>query len=156
MIYLIQFNSSDPEIYFQKLWGMSGKHTIQQHWGPNRMRTGYFCTNGEPAKIKGLRMVARALWRSEARRVVHWSETSRRRMQGRSQGTTLSASGLHSARAIVLNPFCNMEYKTITKIRENMTWIETDILGINLNRYNALAPAIDCVSTIPFNSVTSQ
>ena len=25
--------------------------------------------------LKGLRMVARALWRSEARRVVPWSET---------------------------------------------------------------------------------
>ena len=42
-----------------------------------------------------------------------------------------------------------------------MTWIEGDILGINLtpNRYNALTPAIDYVSndvTIPFNSVMSQ
>ena len=27
------------------------------------------------ALLKGLRMVARALWRSEARRVVPWSET---------------------------------------------------------------------------------
>ena len=63
--------------------------------------------------LKGLRMVARALWRSEARRVVTWSETctSRRRVQGRSQGTTLSASDLHNARATILNPFYNMEYK---------------------------------------------
>ena len=41
-----------------------------------------------------------------------------------------------------------------------MTWIEADILGINLtpNWYNALTPAIVYVSndvTIPFNSVTN-
>ena len=79
-------------------------------------------------------MVARALWRSEARMVVPWSET------------------LH---------FYNMEYKIVKKIRQNTTWIEADILGMNHtpNRYNALAPAIVYVSndvTIPFNSVTSQ
>ena len=78
-----------------------------------------------------------------------------------SQGTTLSASDLHNARATILNPFYNMEYKIIKKIKQNTTWIEADILGINLtpNRYNALAPAIVYVSndvTIPFNSVTSQ
>ena len=79
----------------------------------------------------------------------------------RSQGTTLSASDLHNAQATILNPFYNMEHKIIKKIRQNMTWIEEDILGINLtpNRYNALVPAIVYVSndvTIPFNSVTSQ
>ena len=104
-------------------------------------------------------MVARALWRSEARRVVPWSETLR--VQGGSQGTTLSASDLHNARATILDPFYNMEYKIITKIRQNTAWIEADILGTNLtpNRYNALAPAIVYVSddvTIPFNSVTPQ
>ena len=77
------------------------------------------------------------------------------------QGTTLRASDLHNARATILNPFYNMEYKIIKKIRQNTTWIEADILGINLtpNRYNALAPAIVYVNndvTIPFNSVTSQ
>ena len=87
--------------------------------------------------------------------------TRRRRVQGRSQGTTLSASDLHNARATILNPFYNMEYKIIKKIRQNTTWIEADILGINLtpNRYNPLASAIVYVSddvTIPFNSVTSQ
>ena len=102
-------------------------------------------------------MVARALLRLEARRVVPWSET----VQGRSQGTTLSASDLHNARATILNPFYNMEYEIFKKIRQNTTWIDADILGINLtpNRYNALAPAIVYVSndvTIPFNSVTSQ
>ena len=61
-------------------------------------------------------MVARALWKSEARRVV---PTSRRRVQGRSQGTTLSASDLHNAQATILNPFYNMEYKIITKISQN-------------------------------------
>ena len=75
--------------------------------------------------------------------------------------TTLSASDLHNARATILNPFYNMEYEIIKKIRQNTTWIEADILGINLtpNRYNALAPAIVYVSndvTTPFNSVTSQ
>ena len=75
--------------------------------------------------------------------------------------TTLRASDLHNARTTVLNPFYNMEYKIIKKIRQNTAWILADILGINLtpNRYNALAPAIVYVSddvTIPFNSVTSQ
>ena len=47
------------------------------------------------------------------------------------------------------------------KIRQNMTWIETDILGINLtpNLYNAPAKAIVNVSndvTIPFNPTTPQ
>ena len=108
-------------------------------------------------------MVARALWRSEARRVCLGRRpcTSRRRVQGRSQGTTLSASDLHNARATILNPFYNMEYKIIKKIRQNTMWTKVDILGINLtpNRYNALAPAIVYISndiTIPFNSVTSQ
>ena len=50
-------------------------------------------------------MVDRALWRSEARRVVPWSET-----KGRSQGTTLSAFDLHNARSTILNLFYNMEY----------------------------------------------
>ena len=82
-------------------------------------------------------------------------------MQGRSQGTTLSASDLHNARATILNPFYNMEYKILKKIRLNKAWIEADILGKNLtpNRRNALTPAIVYVSndvTIPFNSVTSQ
>ena len=54
-----------------------------------------------------------------------------------------------------------MEYKIIKKIRQNTTWIEADILGINLtpNRYIALTPAIVYVSndvTIASNSVTSQ
>ena len=84
-----------------------------------------------------------------------------RAVQGPSQGTTLSASDLHNARAIILNPFYNMVYEIIKTIRQNMTWIEWDILGMNLtpNRYNVLVPAIVYVSndvTIPFNSVTSQ
>ena len=77
------------------------------------------------------------------------------------QGTTLSASDLHNARATILNPFYNMEYKIIKKIRQNTAWIEADSLGTNLipNRYNALATAIVYVSDdvpIPFNSLTSQ
>ena len=63
--------------------------------------------------------------------------TSLWRVQGRSQGTTLSASDLHNARATILNPFYNMEYKIIKKMRQTTTWIDVDILGINLtpNRY---------------------
>ena len=85
----------------------------------------------------------------------------RRRVQGRSQGATLSASDLHNAWATILNPFYNLEYKIIKEIRRNTTWIEAEILGINLtpNLYNVLAPAIVYVSndvTIPFNSLTSQ
>ena len=77
------------------------------------------------------------------------------------QGTTLRASDLHNARATILNPFYNMEYEIIKKIRQNTAWIEADILGKNLtpNWCNALAPAIVYVSndvTIPFNAVTSQ
>ena len=87
--------------------------------------------------------------------------TSRRWVQGRSQGTTLSASDLHNTRATILNPFYNMEYKIIKKIRQNTAWIEADILGKNLipNWCSALAPAIVYVSndvTIPFKAVTSQ
>ena len=86
---------------------------------------------------------------------------SRRRMQGRSQGTTLSASDLHNARATILNLFYNMVYKIIKKIRQNTTWIQVDILGFNLtsNQYNALAPAIVFFSsdvTIPLNPMMSQ
>ena len=82
-------------------------------------------------------------------------------MQGRSQGTTLSASDLHNARTTILNPFYNIEYKIIKKIRQNSAWIEAEILGKNLtpNGCNALAQAIVYVTndvTIPFNAVTSQ
>ena len=65
------------------------------------------------------------------------------------------------ARATILNPFYNMEYKIIKKIRQNTAWIEADILDKHLtpNRCNALAPVIVYVSndvTIPFKAVTSQ
>ena len=81
--------------------------------------------------------------------------TSRRRVQGRSQGTPISASGLHNARATILNPFYNMKYKIIKKIRQNTAWIEADILGKNLtpNRCNALAPAIVYVSKWRHNPI---
>ena len=104
---------------------------------------GHIHTHGQ---LKGLRTVARALWRIEARRVVPWSKTLHelRLVQGRSQGTTLSASDLHNARATIHNPFYNMEYKIIKKIRQNKTWIETDIACIKLTPYrlNAFAPVI--------------
>ena len=64
-------------------------------------------------------MVACALWRSEPRRVTKCLDRrpymSCRRMQGRSQGTTLSVSDLHNARATILNPFYIMEYEMIKK-----------------------------------------
>ena len=49
----------------------------------------------------------------------------------------------------------------IKNLRQNMTWIEAEIVGINLtpNLYNALVPAIVYVSNeviISFNTVTSQ
>ena len=78
-----------------------------------------------------------------------------------SQGTTLSATDLHNAWATILNPFYNMEYKTVKKIRQSKTWIEADIPWLNLtpNWYNAPAQAIVHVSndvTFPFSSMTSQ
>ena len=53
--------------------------------------------------LKGFRMVALIV-------EIRGTQDSRL-VQGRSQGTTLSAS----ARAIILNPFYNMEYKIINK-----------------------------------------
>ena len=49
-------------------------------------------------------MVARALSRSEALRVVPW-------LRPCDQGTTLRASDLHNARATILNPFIKAIYK---------------------------------------------
>ena len=46
-------------------------------------------------------MVSRALWSSEALRVVPWPRPCTRP----DQGTTLRASDLHNARATILNPF---------------------------------------------------
>ena len=71
---------------------------------------------------------------SEECRAVPWLRrcTSLLRLvQGRSQGTTLSASDLHNARATIRNPFYNMEYKVIKKIRQNKTWIKIDIPFVN-------------------------
>ena len=98
-------------------------------------------------------MVVHALWGSEECSVVVWS-------QGRSQGTTVSASDLRNAQPTSLNPFFNMEYKMIKKIRQNKIWIEVGIPCINLtpNKHKALVPAIVDVSnvTTPFNSMASQ
>ena len=54
-------------------------------------------------------MVARALWRSEALRVVPWLRPALAYGSCRvsDQGTTLRASDLHNARATILNPFNN-------------------------------------------------
>ena len=41
------------------------------------------------------------------------------------------ASDVHNARTTILNRSYNMEYKTIKKIKQNMTWIKADILGID-------------------------
>ena len=106
--------------------------------------------------LKLLRMDARALWRSGHAGLCLGRRpcTSRRRVQGRSQGTTLSASDLHNAQATIPNLFYSMECKMIKKIRQNTTWIGADLPSVNLtpNRYNALATAIFYVSndvTIP-------
>ena len=54
-------------------------------------------------------MVVSASWRAEVRRfncyLVRRPCTSRKRVQGRSQGTTLCASHLHSARETIFNTF---------------------------------------------------
>ena len=65
---------------------------------------------------------------------------SHRQVQGCRQGTTLSASDLHNARATIFNPFYNMECKIIKKIRQKDTSIKADIPSINAtpNRYNPL------------------
>ena len=54
-------------------------------------------------------MVVRALWRSEALRVVPWLRpcTRLRLVQVSDQGTTLRASDLHNARPTILNPLNN-------------------------------------------------
>ena len=49
-----------------------------------------------------------ALWRSEARRLLPWE---RMRVQGRNQGTRLSAFDRNNARVPILNPFHNMDIK---------------------------------------------
>ena len=58
-------------------------------------------------------MVARALWRSEALRVVPWLRpcTRLRLVQGL-QGTTLRASDHHNARATFLNPFNKLQWNS--------------------------------------------
>ena len=124
----------------------------------------HYCGKGnDNTLLRGLRMVLRALWRSDACRVVPWSETrsNRKRVHWHSQGTTLSGSDLRNAQANFLNPFYNMYQKINKKIWHNKTLIEEDIPCINAtpNRYTALAPAIVFVGndvTIPFNSMTSQ
>ena len=77
--------------------------------------------------------------------------TSHRRVQGCSQGTTLSASDLHNAQATILNPFYNMEYKIIKKIRLNTVWIEADILGIN-----SPIPTMHSPQPLSMSAMTSQ
>ena len=73
----------------------------------------------------------------------------------------LHASDLHNARAAIHNPFYNMGYKIINKMRQNRIRIEVDIPDINLtpNQYNALASAIVYISydvTISLTSMTPQ
>ena len=74
--------------------------------------------------------------------------TSRGLVQGRSQGTTLTASDLHNATETILIPSCNMKCKIIKKIWQNYTRIKADIpcVNVTLNWYNALASDITYVS----------
>ena len=67
-------------------------------------------------------MVASALWRSEARRVVPWQ----------SQGTTLSTSDLHNALATILNPFYNMGIIKM-KNKNNAIWPKVMMLLLSAN-----------------------
>ena len=46
------------------------------------------------------------------------------------QGKTLSASDLNNARATILIPFSNMEYRIMKKTGQNKTWIEVYIACI--------------------------
>ena len=76
-------------------------------------------------------MVARALWRSEALRVVPWLRPcTRLRLAYGSckvsdQGTTLRASDLHNARATILNHFNN-----VALLLPVLKWSETARLFI--------------------------
>ena len=65
--------------------------------------------------------------------------TSRRRVQGRSQSTTLSASDLHNARATIVNPFYNMEYKMIKK---NKT--KYDVNRSGHSRHKSHSQSVQC------------
>ena len=65
--------------------------------------------------------------------------TSRRRVQGRSQGTTLSASDLHNARATILNPFYNMEYQNDL---ENKT--KYDVHRSGHSRHKSHSQSVQC------------
>ena len=105
----------------------------------------------------------RCSWSSADRQCSNyiWVINTHRRVQGCGQGTIVSASDLHNVWENILNPFYNMEYKMIKKIRQTKTWIEADIPSRNLtlDQYNALALTIVYVSndvTIPVNSITSQ
>ena len=53
--------------------------------------------------LKGLKMVASVLWRSEVLRVGPWLRPKTYRVSD--QGTTLRASDLHNAQAAIFNPF---------------------------------------------------
>ena len=65
--------------------------------------------------------------------------TSRRRVQGHSQGTTLSASDLHNAWATILNPFDNMEYNIIKKIRQ-----KNDVNRSGHSRHKSHSQSVQC------------
>ena len=91
---------------------------------------------------KGLRLVARAcvevrgtqgcvlVWRPCTGRIY-------RRVEGRSQGTTLYASDPHNARATILNSFYNMECKITKTLATAIVYVSNDV-------------------TIPLNSMASQ
>ena len=67
-------------------------------------------------------MVARALWRSEALRVVPWLRPCTRLRLVSDQGTTLRASDLHNARATILNPF-NNHHRAINTQTVSRSWL---------------------------------
>ena len=64
---------------------------------------------------------------------------SLRLVQGRSQGITPSASDLYNARATILNPFYNMEYERIKKMKQKY--------GVNLSghsRHKSHSQTVQC------------
>ena len=111
--------------------------------------------------VKGIKNGLHTLCRSEAHCLCFgWRPcTSRWRVQGRSLGTTLSASDLHNARATIRNPFCDMNCKKVRK-QLKKGWIQEDIPYVDFtpNCCNEIAPAIVYLNndvTMPVNSMNS-
>ena len=91
-------------------------------------------------------MVARALWRSEALRVVPWLRPYGS-CRVSDQGTTLRASDLHNARATILNPFIIFFMLIESRTFVNSLW-PSDIIWRQGSR-STLAQVMACCLTAP-------